>query len=34
VPVASLMQWIGDWIRRGGPLLNKPTHFEVRDGRF
>jgi nucleoside-diphosphate-sugar epimerase len=23
-----------DWIRAGGPTLNKPTHFEVRDGAF
>jgi len=34
VPPTVLMRWIADWIRRGGPLLNKPTHFEVRDGRF
>ncbi len=23
-----------DWVRRGGETLNKPTHFEVRDGTF
>jgi hypothetical protein len=23
-----------EWIREGGPTLNKPTHFEVRDGIF
>jgi nucleoside-diphosphate-sugar epimerase len=36
-PTVSLHQiiaWIADWIQRGGGLLNKPTHFEIRDGRF
>jgi nucleoside-diphosphate-sugar epimerase len=23
-----------DWVRRGGETWNKPTHFEVRDGKF
>jgi nucleoside-diphosphate-sugar epimerase len=30
----QLIEWISHWIARGGPLLNKPTHFEVQDGRF
>jgi nucleoside-diphosphate-sugar epimerase len=34
VPPDVLMMWVADWIRRDGPLLNKPTHFEVRDGKF
>jgi nucleoside-diphosphate-sugar epimerase len=34
VPEEQIMQWIADWQRRGGPTLNKPTHFETRDGRF
>lgn len=29
-----MIAWIADWVRRGGPTLGKPTHFEVRDGRF
>jgi nucleoside-diphosphate-sugar epimerase len=36
-PTVSLQQmivWIADWIARGGAALNKPTHFEARDGRF
>lgn len=36
-PTVSLHQmiaWIADWIQRGGVALNKPTHFETRDGRF
>ncbi len=32
--VSQIMDWITDWIRRGGATLNKPTHFEVRDGKF
>jgi nucleoside-diphosphate-sugar epimerase len=29
-----MIHWIADWVRRGGPSLGKPTHFEVRDGNF
>jgi uncharacterized protein YbjT (DUF2867 family) len=34
VPVGQVIHWTADWLRRGGPLLGKPTHFESRDGRF
>ncbi len=34
VPLDTLLGWIAAWIRRGGRLLGKPTHFEARDGRF
>jgi nucleoside-diphosphate-sugar epimerase len=34
VSVGQMMVWISDWIRRGRPLLDKPTHFEERGGRF
>ncbi len=30
----TLMAWTADWLRRGGRLLGKPTHFEERGGRF
>ena len=30
----EMISWIADWIRNGGPLLNKPTHFQTRDGNF
>jgi hypothetical protein len=30
----QMMVWIADWVRRGGASLDKPTHFEVRDGQF
>jgi nucleoside-diphosphate-sugar epimerase len=28
------IEWVAHWISRGGPLLNKPTHFATRDGKF
>ena len=34
VSLDQMMQWIADWVMRGGESLNKPTHFESRDGRF
>jgi nucleoside-diphosphate-sugar epimerase len=34
VGAEQLMAWIADWIARGQETLGKPTHFEVRDGRF
>ena len=33
-PVENILRWTAHWIRRGGRTLNKPTHFEVRDGRY
>ncbi len=34
VGVEQIIRWVADWIKRGGDTLGKPTHFEVRDGRF
>ncbi len=34
VPVDQLLDWVAGWVQRGGALLNKPTHFEARDGKF
>ena len=34
VSPAELISWIANWIREGGALLNKPTHFQTRDGKF
>jgi nucleoside-diphosphate-sugar epimerase len=31
---AELLDAVAHWVMRGGRSLNKPTHFEVRDGRF
>ena len=30
----QMIEWIAEWIAAGGQSLNKPTHFEVRDGKF
>jgi nucleoside-diphosphate-sugar epimerase len=29
-----LMEMVADWVGRGGASLNKPTHFEISDGKF
>jgi nucleoside-diphosphate-sugar epimerase len=34
VDVAPVIAWTADCVARGGPTLDKPTHFESRDGRF
>jgi nucleoside-diphosphate-sugar epimerase len=33
-PLETMLRWTAHWVQRGGPTLNKPTHFEVRDGRY
>jgi nucleoside-diphosphate-sugar epimerase len=30
----QIMRWTAHWLKRGGRLLDKPTHFEVRDGSY
>jgi nucleoside-diphosphate-sugar epimerase len=34
VGVEQMLDWTAQWVRAGGSLLNKPTHFETRDGAF
>jgi len=34
VSVEQMIEWTANWIATGGPTWNKPTHFEVRDGKF
>jgi len=34
VPIDRVIQWISHWVMNGKPLLDKPTHFETRDGSF
>lgn len=34
VPLARMVDWVADWVGRGGKSLGKPTHFEVRDGSY
>ena len=34
VTVATMVDWCADWLRRDMPTLDKPTHFDVRDGKY
>jgi nucleoside-diphosphate-sugar epimerase len=34
VPLARMIDWVADWVLRGRPIYEKPTRYEVRDGRF
>jgi dTDP-4-dehydrorhamnose reductase len=34
VSLERLLEWVVHWVRIGGASLNKPTHFEVADGRY
>jgi len=31
---SEVINWSAQWLAQGGETLNKPTHFEVRDGQF
>ena len=33
-PVNQVIKWIAQWINDERKLLGKPTHFEVRDGKY
>lgn len=30
----DVIRWTADWVIAGGRSLNKPTHFETRDGKY
>ena len=30
----QMIEWTAAWLREGGSTLNKPTHFETRDGKY
>jgi nucleoside-diphosphate-sugar epimerase len=34
VPIDAMIDWVADWVMRGGESLGKPTHFEARDGKY
>ena len=34
VQLDQIVNWTANWIEAGNPLLGKPTHFEVSDGKF
>ncbi len=33
-PLEDMVAWTVDWLRRRGEMWDKPTHFEVRDGKY
>ena len=33
-PLDTMLQWVAHWVMIGGPTLDKPTHFETRNGKF
>jgi hypothetical protein len=34
VSVEEMIDWTANWISGHGHTYGKPTHFEVRDGKF
>jgi nucleoside-diphosphate-sugar epimerase len=34
VKLEQMLDWTADWVQRGGASLNKPTHYEARDGKY
>ncbi|MBV8879240.1 MAG: NAD(P)-dependent oxidoreductase [Planctomycetaceae bacterium] len=34
VGVEQVVGWVAHWVKHGGRTLNKPSHFETRDGKF
>jgi nucleoside-diphosphate-sugar epimerase len=34
VQVAGMIDWIADWVSNRRTMMNKPTHFSSRDGKF
>lgn len=34
MPCSILLRWTAHWVMHGGVSLDKPTHFEVRNGKY
>jgi hypothetical protein len=34
VPANQVIDWLAGWLKDGGRLLGKPTHFETRNGKY
>jgi len=33
-PMQAILCWTAQWVKQGGHDLGRPTHFEVRDGKY
>lgn len=34
VPLDTIVRWVAHWVAIGGPTLDKPTHYQEREGKF
>ncbi|HWH68833.1 MAG TPA: NAD(P)-dependent oxidoreductase, partial [Candidatus Sulfotelmatobacter sp.] len=34
LPMETLLRWVSYWVKNSARYLDKPTHFEVRDGQY
>jgi nucleoside-diphosphate-sugar epimerase len=34
VPLGRMVDWVADWVAKGGARLGKPTHYDARDGSY
>ncbi|KID29841.1 nucleoside-diphosphate-sugar epimerase [Prauserella sp. Am3] len=34
VTLQRMIEWVADWVAADGPTIDKPTHFQQRDGKF
>jgi nucleoside-diphosphate-sugar epimerase len=34
IPIETVIKWTASWMKEERKLLGKPTHFEVRDGKY
>ncbi|KRE69494.1 NAD-dependent epimerase/dehydratase family protein [Paenibacillus sp. Soil750] len=34
VSLLQMLDWVAEWIEHGGSMINKPTHFQEREGKF
>ncbi len=34
IPLDTVVRWVAHWVSIGGPTLDKPTHYQEREGKF